>query len=209
LVPAEMRVAGRHRHEGGRDEVTEETDTNAEDRRPNVGEAQAPLRVGYRREPEAALIVDRGRTLGTGPGDPFHLRAQIGAGYEGAELDVGVHRGVGGLHDEPNPGELLCTALAACQDQVLRMAANLCGVELAEVRAEVTGEVDLRGTLIVDPEVRVGFQSMRCVVHFTPAPGSDERQVERLIEIAERCCVVADTLRHGVPVESEFRIGDA
>ena len=187
--------------------TTEESAGKTTESRPNVAERQAPLRAGYRRNPEAALIVDHGRTLGSTPEDPFHLRAQIGDEYEGAELDVGVHRGVGGLHDAPNPGEILCTALAACQDQVLRMVANLCGVELLEVRAEVAGEVDLRGTLLVDPEVRVGFQSMRCVVDFTPAPGSDERRVERMVEIAERCCVVLDTLRNGVAVESDFRIG--
>ena len=179
---------------------------STENRPANVGERQAPLRVGYRREPERALATDRGRTLGMAPSDPFHLRAEIGEEYDGAELEVGVHRGVGGLHDAPNPGEILCTALAACQDQVLRMVANLCGVELLNVRTEVADDVDLRGTLMVDPDVQVGFRSIRCEAELTPAPGSDPRQVERMIEIAERCCVVLATLRNGVPVETEFRV---
>ena len=86
------------------------------------------------------------------------------------------------------------------------MVANLCGVELLDVRTEVAGDVDLRGTLMVDPDVQVGFQSIRCEAELTPAPGSDPRQVERMIEIAERCCVVLATLRNGVPVETEFHV---
>lgn len=177
--------------------------------RPNVAERQLPLRSLYRRDPEPAQIVDKARTLGTAPGDPFHLRVEIGEEYEDTTLDVGVHRGVGGLHDEPNPGEILCAALAACQDQVVRMVANLLGVELLDVRAEVEGDVDLRGTLLVEPDVRPGFQAMRCAVDITPAPGSDPERVRKVAEVAERCCVVLDTLREGVAIDVSFTTREA
>lgn len=43
----------------------------------------------------------------------------------GVRVPVGVHRAVGGLHDAPTPGDLLCAALAACQDSTFRMIANI------------------------------------------------------------------------------------
>jgi uncharacterized OsmC-like protein len=55
--------------------------------------------------------------------------------------------------------------------------------------------------------VRVGFESIRCEVQITPAPDADPRRVAQVTEVAERCCVVLDTLRSGVPIEVEFDVG--
>ena len=122
---------------------------------------------------------------------------------EDVMIAVGNHRGVGGLHDAPNSGELLCAALAACQDSTIRMVADLLGVHLTALAVEVEGDVDLRGALAVDGSVRVGFQSMRCRTNIEVAHGTDPRTVEMLLTAAERSCVILDTLRHGVDVTTK------
>jgi uncharacterized OsmC-like protein len=179
-------------------------------RRSEVGARQAALRRRYEADPGAALVTDRGRSLDRSPGDALHGAVVAGAGYErDLAIPVGVHRGVGGLHDAPNPGELLCATLAACQDSTLRLVADLLGVRLASLAVEVSGRVDLRGVLGVDRAARVGFGDMRCSARLEPAPGADPRAVRLLVAAAERSCIVLDTLRRGVEVVSAFEVARA
>jgi uncharacterized OsmC-like protein len=177
-------------------------------RRSTIGARQAPLRQAYADDPRAARIVDRARTVDRIPADPVHTTAVPGDEYpvEQVQLAVGTHRAVGGLHDAPNPGELLCAALAACQDSTVRVVANLLGVELTALAVDVEGEVDVRGTLAVDLAVPVGFQALRCRTRVGVTPGTPARTVEVLLMAAERSCVVLDTLRRGVDATSEFAV---
>jgi hypothetical protein len=86
------------------------------DRPPSpVALAQAPLRDRYRKAPDAARVTDHARTSGADPADPFHSTVEPMDGC-GVAMPVGVHRAIGGPHDAPTPGDLLCAALAACQD---------------------------------------------------------------------------------------------
>lgn len=171
----------------------------------NVQQIQAPLREQYRSSPQAALVTDHGRTSGADPADPFHSVVEPMPGC-GATLPVGVHRAIGGMHDAPTPGDILCAALAACQDSAVRMVANLLGVSLEFLEVDVTGEVDVRGTMAVDNQVPVGFQSMRCDVRLRAKNGTDPRLLEKLRVAAERCCVVQQTLRTPPPVKTTFEM---
>jgi len=172
-------------------------------RKVSVREAQAPLRVQYKTTPQAAHVVDRARTSGADASDPFHSTVEPMPGC-GATLPVGVHRALGGLHDAPTPGDILCAALAACQDSSVRMVANILGVELESLAVEVTGNVDVRGTMAVDQQVPVGFQAMRCEVRLRARDGTDPRLLEKLRVAAERSCVVQQTLRNPPRVETTF-----
>ena len=89
---------------------------------PRVFEIQIPLRKRYKAEPEVALVIDRARALGNDPDDPFHSNV-MPMPQCGIAVPVGVHRAIGGLHDAPTPGDILCAALAACQDSSVRMVA--------------------------------------------------------------------------------------
>jgi len=169
----------------------------------NVREAQAPLRTKYRTAPEAALVVDRAQTSGQNASDPYHSVVEPMPGC-GETLRVGVHRALGGLHDAPTPGDILCSALAACQDSSVRMVANLLGVELEFVEVTVTGDVDVRGTMMVDRTVPVGFQAMRGNVRFRVKDGTDPRLIDQLKAAAEQSCVVLQTLRVPPRVEMRF-----
>jgi uncharacterized OsmC-like protein len=131
--------------------------------------------------------------------DPFHGEVEVGDGY-GTSLRFGLDRYIGGLHDAPNPGDLLCAALAACQDGSIRMIADLLGVELMELDVEVTGELDVRGCLGLHPAVRVGFESLQSTVRLRASERTDPKRVDALIAAAERFCVNLDTLRGGTEV---------
>jgi len=168
----------------------------------DVRTRQDPLRARYREAAQEARIVDRGRTSGGVETDPFHGRVAAGSQDYGIVWPFGVHAAVGGYHDGPNPGDLLCAALAACFDSTLRIIADRLQVKLTSLEVDVTGEVDVRGTLAVDRQVPVGFQKMHCRVDFQAAPGTDPRTLEKLLAAAEHSCVVLQTLRSGVAVDT-------
>jgi hypothetical protein len=63
-------------------------------------------------------------------------------------------------------------------------------------------DYDVRGTLMVDRTVPVGFQRMRCAVTLETEPGTPPGAREKLFAAAEHCCVNLQTLRTGVPIET-------
>ncbi len=168
----------------------------------DVRQRQDPLRERYKHVPTEAAIVDRAVTKDGLTVNPFHGFVAAGSKDYGITWPFGVHEAVGGDHDLPNPGDLLCAALAACLDSTIRIIANRYGVGLRKLRVEVEGQVDVRGTLAVDRGVPVGFQKMSCRVELRPAEGTDPKLVERLLTAAERSCVNLQTLRTGVTVET-------
>jgi uncharacterized OsmC-like protein len=170
---------------------------------PSVYETQKPLKAKYRETPGSAMIVDHARTSGKSASDPFHSSVEPMDGC-GVSVPVGVHGAVGGLHDAPTPGDLLCAALAACQDSAVRMVANLLGVELLELEVRVTATVDVRGTMGMDVSVPVGFQSMTCDVRMKAKEGTSPDLLKKLQAAAERCCVVQQTLKSPPPVKTSF-----
>jgi uncharacterized OsmC-like protein len=92
----------------------------------------------------------------------------------------------------------------ACQDSSVRMVANLLGITLESLEVEVTGDVDVRGTLAMNAEVPVGFRVIRCAVRLKAREGTDPRLLEKLRIASERSCVVQQTLLHPPRVETTF-----
>lgn len=170
----------------------------------SMRERQDPLRERYEAAPEEAKITDRARTTEGTETDPFHGFVVPGSEDFGVKWPFGIHRAVGGYHDAPNPGDVLCAALAVCLDSTIRMIAERLGVGLTSLEVDVTADVDVRGTLLVDRTVPVGFQSMRCHVDVQAAAGTDPKLMKKLLAAAEHSCVVLQTLRSGVPVETSF-----
>lgn len=163
---------------------------------------QEPLRRSYRSSPDGAWITDRAETVGGVMTDPFHGLVLAGERQDEG-WRVGIHRAVGGFHDRPNPGDILCAALASCLDTTLRMIAARLRLPVETLSVVVTGEVDVRGTLAVDPEVPVGFQRMSCRIEIEAGDEAPPGALEWLVAAAERACVVLRTLREGVPVALE------
>jgi uncharacterized OsmC-like protein len=166
----------------------------------DVRSRQDPLRKQYKVSPENARIKDRAITHGGTGMDPFHGKVVPGSEDHGVEWPFGIHRAVGGFHDLPNPGDLLAAALASCFDSTIRMIAARMGVSLTSLSVEVIGDVDVRGCLLVDREVPVGFQEMRCHVALEATNGTDPQLVQMLLAASENNCVVFQTLRSGVRI---------
>lgn len=170
-----------------------------------VQDNQAPLRSSYKATPSLAMVTDHARTCGADPADPFHSAVEPMDGC-GVSVPTGVHRALGGLHDAPTPGDLLCASLAACQDSAVRMVANRLGVEILALEVRVAAQVDVRGALGMDADVPVGFQSMTCDIDLRVREGTPLRLLESLRAAAQRCCVVHQTLQHPPPVTTRFNL---
>ena len=171
-----------------------------------VQQRQNPLREQYRRVPAEAWICDGAQTINACGGDPFH-GAVIPANNAGAALCFGIHRAVGGDHDFPNPGDLLSAALASCFDSTLRMFADHLGIPLQSVEVKVEAECDVRGCLLVERSVPVGFQKMRCSVRLQPEGHVEAERLQMLLSAAESSCVVLQTLRNGVAISTQIDNG--
>ncbi|WP_372828102.1 OsmC family protein [Polaromonas sp.] len=169
----------------------------------SVYEAQVALRAQYKETPELAMVTDYAMTGGIDPSDPFHAQVTPMDGG-GVSVPIGVHRAVGGPYDAPCPGDMLCAALAACQDSSVRMVANLLGIELIALKVRVKAIVDVRGAMGMQKDVPVGFQSMTCDIDIKAKDGTPPEMLEKLCIAAERCCVVQHTLRHPPLIQTTF-----
>ena len=166
----------------------------------DVRSRQDPLRKHYRESPSDAKITDRAISTSGTEMDPFHGTVVPGSEPHGVVWSFGIHRAVGGDHDLPNPGDLLAAALAACLDSTIRIIAGRMGVPLLSLSVDVAADVDVRGCLLVDRTVPIGFQEMRCHVAIKAAEGTDPQLVQMLLAASENCCVNFQTLRGGVPI---------
>lgn len=165
-----------------------------------VARRQAPLRRTFKEDPPQAIIEKRVRTVDAPTTDPWHGTVVTDRTPQ-ESWRYGIDSKVGGFDDLPNPGHVLCAALAGCMDSTLRMIADHLGVDIRHLEVDVSGDVDVRGCLAVEPAVRPGFQQLRCEIRLTPEPGTDNRRVQVLLDQAQNLCVTLDTLRHGVPVD--------
>lgn len=158
---------------------------------------QIPLIELYKREPSAAQIVDVAATQYSDE-DPLHSSVTLGPNND-TTIAVALHSAVGGDSDGPVPGDILAASLASCLDSALRVVADRLGVSIQHLLVTVRAEVDVRGTLLVDPAVPVGFQALHLHLELRLSP-ADEAKRTRLIKAAEQSCVVLQTLRNGVEV---------
>jgi uncharacterized OsmC-like protein len=170
-----------------------------------LAQRQAVLRETYRTHAEHARIVKQACTVWAGADDAVHGSVVAGQDYNVA-WRFGIDRSVGGDHDAPNPAEMLCAALAACEHATIRMTADVLKITLERLVVEVRGTVDVRGALAVDRQVRVGFPSLECRVDLAVAPGTDPRLCEKLRAGAEALCINLATLRAGVPVAIDWSV---
>ncbi len=89
-------------------------------------------------------------------------------------------------------GDMLLEALAACAGVTLRAVATSLEIAIASGSVHVEGDLDFRGTLGVDRDAPVGFRSIR--VRFDLETDVAEEQLDTLLRLTERYCVVYQTL---------------
>jgi uncharacterized OsmC-like protein len=152
---------------------------------------QAPLKARYRESPEAALITLRARGRA---GDGVSCNIETGK----ALAVAGLHPATGGTGQQACSGDMLLEALVACAGVTLKAVATSLGIELRAAVVEAEGDLDFRGTLGVSKETPVGFQDIRVQLLLdTDAP---EEQLETLLRLTERYCVVYQTFRNPPPM---------
>ena len=140
--------------------------SNPPDPHYDVRALQAPLRCAYARDPVRAAVVDVAWTEGGDSTNPMSGRVHFGS-HATSSVEYGVHQAIGGTHAAPVPGDLLCAALASCQESSVRMVANVLGVRLLELRVDVRATVDVRGTLGMNSLIPVELQTLRAGVPVT------------------------------------------
>ena len=166
-----------------------------------IREVQRPLRERYQADPNAARTTLRVHAGDADLADPLHCEVSAGS----ARYRAGAHALVGGDGDVPCSGDLLLAALAACQEITLRMVAANMGIELEALDIDVEGDWDARGTLAFSG-APIGLTAIRCTTRATVRDDARGDRAERLLRSAEKYCVVLNTLRAGVAVESRFEL---
>lgn len=145
---------------------------------------QAPIKQRYRDEPGTASITLHAEGL---LGDGIACSVQTGQ----ALVNAGLHPATGGDGLHACSGDMLLQALVACAGVTLRSVATALGLQVdGVVRAD--GDLDFRGTLGVDKAVPVGFTNVRLTFELETGATADE--LETLLRLTERYCVVLQTL---------------
>lgn len=157
---------------------------------------QAPLKAKYREDQSAAVLTLRAK----GAIDEAKIACKVETGRAIAE--AGLHPLTGGSGAELCSGDMLLEALVACAGVTLKAVATALNIPLRAGHVIAEGDLDFRGTLGVDKEAPVGFQSIRLIFKLDTDAGDE--QIAQLIKLTERYCVVFQTLRN--PATSSVRV---
>lgn len=157
---------------------------------------QAPLKEGYREDPERAVVTLKASGELRGEG----LTCSVETGR--ALVEAGLHPATGGDGLSVCSGDLLLEALVACAGVTLRAVATALDIPIRSGSVHAEGDIDFRGTLGVDREAPVGFRAIR--VTFTLDSDADRETLDKLTELTERYCVVHQTLAKGPNLSMEI-----
>src|ERR1017187_6948934 len=149
---------------------------------------QQPLKDAYRKNPDEAVVTLRAH----GQLDEQAISCSVATGR--ALAVAGLHPATGGDGSLACSGDMLLQALVACAGVTLRAVATSLQIELAGGTITAEGDLDFRGTLAVSKEAAVGFTAVR--LSFDLDTGASAEQVDTLLRLTERYCVVYQTLAH-------------
>ena len=163
----------------------------------NLREKQRPLKTQYRADPNSAVITLTAK--GSQTDTPIACSVDLGRAIYAAQ----AHTGVGGEGTAACSGDLLLGALAACAQLTTQMVAEAMGIQTEAISITIEGDLDLKGTLGIDPTAPVGFSAIRTHLDIV-APDATPEQLASLREKAEKYCVVLSTLRNPPPIETTW-----
>ena len=102
-----------------------------------------------------------------------------------------------------NAGEYALVALSSCLTTTLIYHAAAQGISIDEVETTLSGDVDLRGFLGLDENVRNGYEIIK--VDFRVKSNAPREKIKELVELAQKRSPVFDMLSHPTPVEVSLR----
>ena len=167
--------------------------------RQKLRELQAPLKEGYSEDPASAVVTLRA----DGDLDSEAIACSVQTGR--ALVEAGLHPASGGDGTLACSGDMLLQALVACAGVTMRSVAVNRGIRIDQGRVLAEGDLDFRGTMGVDRDAPVGFREIR--LRFEIDSPASEEDLEALVGITERYCVVYQTLAAAVPVEVGYENG--
>ena len=118
---------------------------------------------------------------------------------------AGLHPASGGDGSLLCSGDMLLQALVACAGVTLRAVAASLKIDVSGGTVTAEGDLDFRGTLAVSKDAPVGFRSIRLA--FDLDTDASAEQVQTLIKLTERYCVVYQTLSR--PAEMAISVSQA
>ena len=160
-------------------------------------ERQAPLKERYRRDPETAIV----RFRSSGTLDPSQISCNVDT-FRGT-VQSGLHPAAGGQNESACSGDMLLDALVACAGVTLSVVATAMNIEIRSGKVTAEADFDFRGTLGVEREVPVGLASVR--LQFDLDIDAEDAQIEKLIQLTERYCVIYQTLQQSPQVATVWR----
>ena len=98
----------------------------------------------------------------------------------------------------PTPTEIVLSALASCLTGGVAAVAQHRGIQLNSVRATVEGDIDVRGILGMDPEIRNGFSAIR--VRFDIDADASEDDIRALVAQSQKRSAMFDILTNPTDV---------
>ena len=152
---------------------------------------QAPIKERYKSDPGAALITLKAK----GTLDDGSIACKVETGR--ALAVAGLHPASGGDGTLACSGDMLLQALVACAGVTLRAVATSLEIPVAGGTIRAEGDLDFRGTLGVSKQVPVGFTAIRLA--FELDTDATAEQLDTLLRLTERYCVVLQSLASPVP----------
>lgn len=159
---------------------------------------QQPLKERYREDPAAALVTLRA----SGRVGEESVSCSVATGR--ALVEAGLHPATGGDGSLACSGDLLLQALVACAGVTLKAVATSLGVPLRAATVAAEGDLDFRGTLAVDRAAPVGFAAIR--LRFDVDTDASQEQLDKLLALTERYCVVYQTLSRSPELRATYRV---
>ena len=158
---------------------------------------QAPIKDRYKSEPDAALITLKAK----GSLDDQNIACKVETGR--ALAVAGLHPATGGSGLELCSGDMLLEALVACAGVTIKAVSTALAIPVKSGTVSAEGDLDFRGTLGVAKDAPVGFREIR--LRFALDTAATQEQLDQLLKLTERYCVVYQTIARGPPVDIKLQ----
>lgn len=168
----------------------------------NVSKLAATIRA-IEKQPELAQFKFRARNQWDDGGhnvatvDTFYGTCQEMEHKQPFEMHADEPAVLLGEDNGANPVEFVLAGLSGCMTTTLAYHAAGRGLNIEEITSAFEGDIDLRGLLDLDPQVRPGYREIR--VKFRVRGDADEATIQELV----RKSPVYDTLANPVKIKIE------
>ena len=149
---------------------------------------QTPIKARFKDDPGSAVVFMKAEGRLAVEGQSIQVETPTGS------VLAGLHTVAGGDPGSACAAEMLLQALVACAGVTLGAVATAMGIAVRGGTIAAEGTLDFRGTLGVSKEAPIGFSAIKMT--YSLDTDADAAQVETLLKLTERYCVVFQTLKN-------------